>query len=234
VRNGSFPGVPALPAERARLARALLIGFLACSAVHLVLVGADLGPFDALTKALLLPLLAAWAGARGASRGLLAALLFSWGGDVMLSIDGLFIPGMVLFGAAHVCYVTCFVRRGALSTLRHRPVIPALYGLGWLVAIVALWPGLGGMRLPVAAYSLLLFASALAARGLSGRAGAGGLLFLFSDALIGVDLADLPLLPLHGVVVMATYLAAQYLLASALIRDEAPRERPREGAGSTA
>jgi uncharacterized membrane protein YhhN len=207
-----------LPAERTRLARSLLIGFLACSAVHLVLVGLDLGPYNALTKAMLMPLLAAWAAACRASRGVVAALLFSWGGDVMLSIDGAFIPGMVSFGVAHVFYVRCFVRRGALERLRRRPVIPLLYVLAWGVAIAVLWPGLGDMRLPVAAYSLLLFASALAARGLNWWAGAGGLLFLFSDALIGVDLAGLPLLPLHGVVVMATYLAAQYLLASALVR----------------
>ncbi|TDC85245.1 lysoplasmalogenase [Actinomadura sp. 7K507] len=207
-----------LLAEASPVARRLLVGFWVCAAVHLVLVAVDLGPWDALTKALLLPLLAAWAAACGGSRGLLAALLLSWGGDVLLSIDGLFIPGMVLFGAAHISYIGCFVRRGALSRLRRHPWIPLLYGLGWIAGIVVLWPGLGSMQLPVAAYSLLLLVSALTARGFSVRAGLGGLLFLLSDGLIGVDLSDLPRLPLHGVVVMATYLAAQYLLASALLR----------------
>ncbi|MFD0850862.1 lysoplasmalogenase family protein, partial [Actinomadura adrarensis] len=150
-----------IEAERTRLARSLLIAFLACSAVHLVLVGLDLGPYNALTKAMLMPLLAAWAAACGASRSVLAALLFSWGGDVMLSIDGAFIPGMVSFGIAHAFYVRCFVKRGAVETLKRRPVIPLLYVLVWAVALAALWPGLGDMRLPVAAYSLLLFTSAL-------------------------------------------------------------------------
>lgn len=206
--------------------RVLIIGFWACAAVHLVLVAADLEPFDALTKALLMLLLAAWAAACGGPRSLVTALLFSWGGDVLLSIDGLFIPGMALFGAAHVSYITCFLRRGALDGLRRRPVIPLLYGLGWVAGIAVLWPGLDDMRLPVAAYSLLLFTSALAASGFSGRAALGGLLFLLSDTLIGVDLADLPHLPLHDVVVMATYLIAQYLLTSALLRERFQRERP--------
>ncbi|MFA1549012.1 lysoplasmalogenase [Actinomadura chokoriensis] len=207
-----------LPAGPPPSARWLLTGFWVCAALHLLLVAADLGPWDALTKAMLLPLLAAWAAACGGSRGLLAALLLSWGGDVLLSIDGMFIPGMVSFGAAHACYIGCFVRRGALRRLRRVPLIPLLYGLGWAAGIAVIWPGLGSMGPPVAAYSLLLLVSALTARGFSARAGTGGLLFLLSDSLIGVDLSDLPRLPLHGVIVMATYLAAQYLLASALLR----------------
>ncbi|MCP2356530.1 putative membrane protein YhhN [Nonomuraea thailandensis] len=194
---------------------ALLVGFWVCAAVHLALVAAQAAPFDTLTKAMLMPLLAAWAAASGGSRGLVAALLFSWGGDVCLNIDGLFIPGMALFAAAHVCYLSCFARRGALRRLP--PAIPAGYGLAWLAAIVVLWPGLGDLRAPVAAYSLLLVSTAVIAWGVNRRAGAGALLFLLSDSLIGVSLAGLPLLPLHDVVVMATYLAAQYLLASGLM-----------------
>jgi uncharacterized membrane protein YhhN len=211
VQNRVLPGQVSWP----------LLGFWACTAVHLVLVAVDLEPYNAVTKALLMPLLTLWAAASGASKGLLAALLFSWGGDVLLSIDGLFIPGMVLFGAAQVSYVSCFVRRGALRELRSRPVIPALYLLTWAAAMALLWPGLGDMRLPVAAYSLLLFASALTASGLNRWAAAGGLLFLLSDGLIGVELGDLSVLPLHGVVVMATYATAQYLLAHGLLHADA-------------
>ncbi|MGW0808182.1 lysoplasmalogenase [Nonomuraea sp. NPDC002799] len=195
--------------------------------MHLVLVAGEVAPFGSVTKAMLMPLLAVWVASAGGSRGLVAALLFSWGGDVCLDIDGLFIPGMALFAAAHVSYITCFVRRGALR--RVRPVIPIVYGMAWLAAIVVLWPGLGDMRVPVAAYSLLLFSTAVIAWGIGRRAGAGALLFLLSDGLIGVDLAGLPRLPLQGVVVMATYLAAQYLLASGLISARATSAPGRPG-----
>ncbi|RSM98229.1 lysoplasmalogenase [Nonomuraea sp. WAC 01424] len=211
VRNGAFPAD--------RLARWSLVGFWVCSAVHLVLVAVELEPYDSVTKALLMPLLAAWAASAGGPALLVAALLFSWGGDVLLSIDGWFVPGMILFGAAHVCYIWCFVRRGALRRLRRRPVVPLLYGLGWVAGIAVLWSGLGAMRLPVMAYSLLLFASATVASTRNRRTALGGLLFLLSDTLIGVRLGGLPLLPLHGVVIMGTYVTAQYLLASGLLRD---------------
>ncbi|GAA4225987.1 putative membrane protein YhhN [Streptosporangium album] len=75
------------------LSRTVLVAFWLCSAVHLALVAADVGPMDSLTKALLMPLLAAWVLARRGPRPLVAALLLSWGGDVALEIDGLFLAG---------------------------------------------------------------------------------------------------------------------------------------------
>ncbi|MEU0480547.1 lysoplasmalogenase [Streptosporangium sp. NPDC006013] len=197
--------------------RALLAAFWLCSAVHLVLVAAGEGPMNSVTKALLMPLLAAWVLARRGPRLLVAALLLSWGGDVALEIDGLFLAGMALFAGAHVCYVTWLVREGALQVLRRRPAIPVVYGVLWAGMIFVLWPGLGDLRLPVAVYSLLLTATAVTAAGLGPRIGAGGALFLLSDALIAFGLADLPRPPMTGLVIMATYVAAQYLLASGIV-----------------
>lgn len=208
--------------RRPGLTRPLAIAFWACSAVHLVLVAADVAPYDSLTKGLPMPLLAAWVVARGGPSPLVAALLLSWGGDVALEADGLFVAGMASFGAAHVCYVTWFVRRGALAALRRRPLVPVLYGVVWLGLVVLLWPGLGVLRVPVAGYSLLLTATAVTAAGLGWRTGIGGALFLFSDALIALDLAGLPRPPYGDVIVMVTYLAAQYLLASGIIRPSRP------------
>ncbi|MEV4380699.1 lysoplasmalogenase [Streptosporangium sp. NPDC049644] len=199
------------------LSRALPAAFWLCSAVHLALVAVGEGPMNSVTKALLMPLLAAWVLARRGPRLLVAALLLSWGGDVALEIDGLFIAGMVLFAGAHVCYVTCLVREGALRAVRRRPAIPVVYGVLWAGMIFLLWPGLGDLRLPVAVYSLLLTATAVTAAGLGPRIGTGGALFLLSDALIAFGLADLPRPPMTGLVIMATYVAAQYLLASGIV-----------------
>ncbi|WP_030924994.1 lysoplasmalogenase [Streptosporangium amethystogenes] len=199
------------------VSRILLAAFWLCSAVHLVLVAVGEGPMNSVTKALLMPLLAAWVLARRGPRLLVAALLLSWGGDVALEIDGLFLAGMALFAGAHVCYVTCLVREGALRALRRRPAIPVVYGVLWAGMVLLLWPGLGDLRLPVAVYSLLLTATAVTAAGLGPRIGAGGALFLLSDALIAFGLADLPRPPMTGLVIMTTYVAAQYLLASGIV-----------------
>ncbi|MEU4834635.1 lysoplasmalogenase [Streptosporangium sp. NPDC023615] len=204
-----------------RFSRAALAAFWVCSASHLVLLAAGGGPPASVTKALLMPALAAWVLARRGPLPLVAALLLSWGGDVALDVDGLFLAGMALFAAAHVCYVTFLVRRGALAALRRRPLIPVLYAVLWAGLVALLWPGLGDLRLPVAGYSLLLTATAVTAAGLGPRIGAGGALFLVSDALIAFGLADLPRPPLIDLVVMATYIAAQYLLASGIVAREA-------------
>lgn len=199
-----------------RISRGLLTAFWICSAVHLVLVAVAWSPLESVTKALLMPLLAAWVAARRGPRLLVAALLLSWLGDVALEIDGLFLAGMGAFAAAHLCYVTYFVRAGALGVLRRRWAVPLVYAVVWAVLLFLLWPGLGDLRVPVACYSLLLTATAVTAAGHGLRAAAGGALFLLSDTLIALDLAGGDF-PLRGLLVMSTYLAAQYLLASGIL-----------------
>jgi uncharacterized membrane protein YhhN len=140
---------------------------------------------------------------------------------VRLQFDGLFIVGMAAFAAAHVCYVTYFVRSGALAALRKKWWIPAGYLVLWAALVAWLWPGLGTLQVPVAAYSLLLFSTGATSAGFSARTGLGGLLFVLSDSLIALRIADeatYDRLPLGGVWVMVTYLAAQFLLASGTAR----------------
>lgn len=70
------------------------------------------------------------------------------------------------------------------------------------------------LRIPVAGYSLLLTAMAFRSSALGLRAGIGGALFLLSDTLIATGVAEWPQLPRPDFWIMATYLAAQYLLAT--------------------
>jgi uncharacterized membrane protein YhhN len=195
--------------------------YFVLSAVHLVAVGADIPWLEWATKPLLMPLLALWLFTRNSPRLMIAGLLFSAVGDVLLQFDGLFIFGMAGFAAAHVCYVTFFVRSGALANLRTKWWIPAGYLALWIALTAWLWSGLGDLQIPVAAYSLLLFSTGATSAGLSGRTGLGGLLFVLSDSLIALRIADeatYDRLPLGGVWVMVTYLAAQFLLASGTAR----------------
>ncbi|WP_106398437.1 lysoplasmalogenase [Actinocorallia populi] len=186
--------------------------FLVLGAAHLLALAFEIPVAAFTTKALLMPVLAWWLHRQGGARLMVAGLLLSTGGDVALEFDGFFIVGMVFFAAAHVCYVTFFARSFAAAG-RRRWMIVGVYAVLWAVLVVLLWPGLGDLQIPVAVYSLLLTATAVvsAAHGL--RTGVGGALFLVSDSLIAFRIADMEL-PMHGLAVMLTYMAAQYLLAS--------------------
>lgn len=88
--------------------------------------------------------------------------------------------------------------------------------------ISQLWPGLGALQIPVAGYSLLLASTAVTSAGVSLRAGVGGGLFLLSDTLIATQLAGWRELPGHEFWIMSTYIAAQYLLATAALKAAEP------------
>ncbi|MEU6983377.1 lysoplasmalogenase [Streptomyces sp. NPDC046324] len=196
------------------LSRALLAAFALAVAVDLVslLAGAELG--HRIAKPLLMPLLAAYAATRGAPKLLVVALLLGWGGDVLLLADGdgAFLVGMGSFAAGHVCYLALFGRRRASVPL----------GIAYTAAlagtIVLLWPDLPAeLRIPVAGYSLLLAAMAYRSGSLGLTAGIGGALFLLSDTLIATGIAEWPQLPAPDVWIMATYIAAQYLLTAGVL-----------------
>lgn len=186
------------------------------TAVHLLAVGLDWALVSAVTKPLLMPLLAlyAWLAARPARpRLLVAAVLCGWAGDVFLQFDAepAFLAGMGAFAAGHVCYQVLFAR----GWRTRRVKIAAIpYALVWLGVLALLWPGIGDLRIPVAFYSLLLAATAVVAVGINARAAVGGALFLISDTLIATGIADLPRPPGVHVWIMATYVAAQYLLVT--------------------
>ncbi|MFD3996698.1 lysoplasmalogenase [Streptomyces sp. NPDC058583] len=197
------------------LSRALLAAFGLATAVDLIslLAGAELG--HQIAKPLLMPLLAAYAVTRGAPKPLTLALLFGWGGDVLLlsDADWAFLVGMGSFAAGHVCYLVLFGRR------RTSPALGALYAAALVGTVLLLWPDLPAeLRIPVAGYSLLLTAMAYRSSALGLLAGLGGALFLLSDTLIATGVAEWPQLPAPDFWVMATYVAAQYLLTAGALR----------------
>lgn len=178
---------------------------------------------EVVTKPLLMPALAVFvvAASRPARPAALpvAGLLFGAAGDAALLGDGVwFLVGMGAFALGHVCYLTAFLRSGAGAGLRRRWWIAAGYLAVWAVLMAVIWPGLdGGLRVPVLGYSLLLTAMAASAAG-AGRvsAAAGGALFLVSDGLLALGLSDVDF-PGRSAAVMPTYLAAQLLIALALL-----------------
>jgi len=153
-----------------------------------------------------------------------AGMLLSGLGDTaLLGPDSWFVPGMGAFAAAHGCYITAFARDGAARGAR--PRVAAGYAALWAILIAVLWRGLGSLRAPVAAYSLLLVSMAVLASGRNRSAAAGGALFVASDALIACSLAGINAIPRQESAVMPTYVAAQFLLAAGYLR---PQRDPAE------
>jgi alkylglycerol monooxygenase len=148
---------------------------------------------------------------------LLAALVLCLAGDVFLMLEGFFIPGLVSFLAAHLCYLVLF-RQG----VRWFPSAGALAAtLGAAAVMYAiLFPHLGPvLKIAVAAYALVIagmagqaIGRALVLRdGASMAVAAGAVLFMLSDALLAINRFASPI-PMAQFWVLATYYAAQVLI----------------------
>lgn len=197
--------------------RALLVAFAVATAVDLGSLLADWHTGHVIAKPLLMPLLVGYVITLRGPRLLIAALLFGWGGDLALLFDAepAFLIGMGSFAVGHVCYLVLFGRR------RTGPLLGAAYAAALLSTVTLLWSDLPAeLRIPVAGYSLLLTAMAYRSSALGWRAGLGGALFLLSDTLIATGVAEWPQLPRPDFWVMATYVAAQYLLATGALAPE--------------
>ncbi|MEU3404236.1 lysoplasmalogenase [Streptomyces sp. NPDC006670] len=208
-----------MPRSAGTAGRLLLGAFAAASAVDLVSLLAGWHPGHLAAKPLLMPLLVGYVLTLHAPRLLVAALLFGWGGDLALLFDAepAFLVGMGSFAAGHVCYLVLFGRG------RTSPALGGAYAVALVGTVALLWGDLpAGLRIPVAGYSLLLASMAYRSSALGRVAGVGGALFLLSDTLIATGVAEWPQLPRPDFWIMATYLAAQYLLAvGALHREQA-------------
>jgi uncharacterized membrane protein YhhN len=147
----------------------------------------------------------------------LLALLFSWAGDLALLVPGhtMFLLGLAAFLAAHVFFVLLIARH---LSVRRLPLASLAY-LGWWIALMALLaPHVGWLVWPLATYGLVLgFMAATAARSI-GPVVIGGLLFLVSDTILGID-RFMPSFPIWNadVVIMVAYIAAQGFLAAGAV-----------------
>ncbi|WP_211354583.1 lysoplasmalogenase [Stackebrandtia albiflava] len=197
-----------------------LAGYALLTAGNLVGVGFDLPAVEWATKPLLMPMLAVLLLTSGGLRlrhgvtmvtGLAAATV----ADVALLIEGdtAFLVGMGFFLVMQVCYITVFLRMGAWNRIRRFPWLVSVFALVLAAFLVPLWNQLGDMAVPIAGYGTALATMAMFAVGLSNRLGLGGVLFLISDLLIGVGVAGVDFTG-RGLIIMATYIAAQYLIVS--------------------
>lgn len=154
---------------------------------------------------------------------ILAALAFSWMGDLLLlgKGPGWFLAGLASFLLAHLTYIMYFlsIRSPKVSFLKRRPVMLLAVGVFVFELLHILWPGLGDLRWAVTAYAVVIgtmLCCALWQYGKIPNAAAvpfmlGALSFVFSDALLAIDRFREPF-PAAGTAIMATYCLAQWLL----------------------
>lgn len=208
--------------------------YLILAAIHLlaILAGDSFTWLVIATKPLLLSLLIAVFFLQSTSstgyfrRMVLAALFFSWLGDVLLLFQqrdaSFFLSGLVSFLAAHVCYILAFRRttvQHSLTILNEKPwliLIFIAYGAGFYFLIR---DGLGEMMVPVMLYMVVILMMSLVALNRFRRVEyhsfllvfAGALCFMASDSLLAINKFFVSF-PLSGFLIMLTYIAAQYLI----------------------
>ncbi len=152
------------------------------------------------------------------------ALIFSWGGDVLLMQDGMFAAGLGSFLIAHLFYISAYLKTGA-ATGQIRPWDLIKFVLIGLFLIWLLYPGLGGMLIPVLLYSVVLLSMGVFAhkrrRATSSASfilvAFGALLFVLSDSLIALNKFAFEV-PSERLLVMSSYIAAQFLIIQGLLK----------------
>jgi uncharacterized membrane protein YhhN len=149
---------------------------------------------------------------------LLAGLACSLAGDCFLMLPGFFIPGLVSFLVAHVFYVAMF-KQGVPWLPSTRALLATLGAGGAMYGF--LFPGLDPvLRIAVAAYVIVIALMAAQAIGratwlkdnASVAAAVGACLFMVSDSLLATNKFAWQF-PMAQFVVLATYYAAQILIA---------------------
>ena len=165
---------------------------------------------------------------------LLAAIVFSLSGDVCLMLAGLFIPGLVSFLLAHVCYIALFkldapwfANRGAMLLIA--VIAAAMYAYLWTHGLPA------ELRLPVFAYVSVIALMAGQAWGryqsLQDRpallVALGASFFMLSDSILAINRFAQPL-PWSAIGVLSTYYAAQALIVQGSLRRHAQSQPVQE------
>ena len=152
-----------------------------------------------------------------------AALVFSWAGDVFLISSDWFIAGLISFLIAHVFYIIAYQKTGA-ATGQLKPLDILKFVVYGVLLIWLIYPGLGNLLIPVLVYALVLLGMGIWAHKRRGATttisfkmvATGAILFALSDGLIAVNKFAFEI-PAERLLIMSIYMTAQYLIVQGLI-----------------
>jgi uncharacterized membrane protein YhhN len=146
---------------------------------------------------------------------LIGGLLFSWLGDTVGEVG--FIVKIGLFLVAQWFFIGAFWPYRAGSLLR-KPLALAGYAVLLVVLVAVLIRPAGELAVPVMVYGTSLVAMAVLASGLNRWGTIGGLCFVVSDTLLGMDRFYALAMPdLMDFLIMLSYLVAEVLLVVAAV-----------------
>ncbi len=216
----------------------LVYWFLAVSLAELLALAEGWQTVHTIAKPLIMISLLAYYTATVTKRSFIfiCALIFCWTGDVFLLFQSreefFFMGGLVAFLAGHVLYIMAYRqhqipdrKEELMPTQKLRfsfPIVLAGTGL-----IVILFPSLGTLKIPVLIYAIVLMVMVITALFRFGRTSsgsfwmvlAGAALFMTSDSLLAINKFHVPF-PFSGILIMITYIAAQYLIVEGIIKHE--------------
>jgi uncharacterized membrane protein YhhN len=159
------------------------------------------------------------------TKSILAALIFSWIGDILLMWNHLFIYGLGAFMMAHICYIIGF-RVAQKSTIRFDQVnfikifiynLPIYLAAAFVFYLIN--SSLGSMKIPVVAYIVVILGMVTTARDRFKKCDPasfwqifiGAILFFISDGAIAINRFFVEF-PESGILIMGTYAVAQLLI----------------------
>lgn len=202
-----------------------LLLFIIVAATELATQLFELGSVHIVSKILLMPLLIGyWLSMpkeknQDLRKWVVVALFFSWLGDTLLLFQGekpiFFILGLVAFLLAHVAYIISFTRLKSTASAMGKPIIIVLFVVYSSILVFVLWPGLGGMKLPAILYGVIL--TTMGTIGVIKNTTScplltfGVLFFVASDSILAIN-KFLFEVPYNGVLIMSTYILAQWLI----------------------
>ncbi|WP_321375747.1 lysoplasmalogenase [uncultured Draconibacterium sp.] len=159
--------------------------------------------------------------------------LFSWFGDLLMMFASeftFFVLGIASFLVTQVVYIFLFLRTidlsGNMSFLKKKPMWLIPYIAFGLIIYTLLFPQLDAvLRIAIFVYMAAILSMSAMALNRFGNGHpisfslvfAGSLFFVLSDSLIAVN-RFLVAIPYEGLLVMTTYIAAQYLIMLGLLK----------------
>ncbi len=164
----------------------------------------------------------------------LFAFAFSWLGDVLLMFGDkefmFFLMGLVAFLIAQIFYISLFLRTinisGNSPFLKRKPFWILFYIVYGFIVYILLFNHLNEiLRIAVFIYMTVLLGMSVMALNRFGigypnsftLVFAGSLFFVFSDTMIAINKFLVPV-PFEGIIVMSTYITAQYLIMRGILK----------------
>lgn len=206
--------------------RSIIVAYLLLLGGNIYGVETGSATLGYVTKPLLMPVLglllftAVRSGRKGLFGWMLAALFFSWGGDLLLMFQDrdplFFLLGLSSFLLAHVAYIVLFHRIRVRESVKENPWFLVIVVIYYAVLISWLSPYLGDMKLPVRIYGIVISFMCMLAMHvylIRNRKAAnwmlyGALLFVLSDSILAVNKFYEPVAH-AGLAIMLTYGLAQ-------------------------